>query len=712
MGLDDMDDFELGPYLKGMGTNFFDQLDTGARFFNRGFTLNQSDKMYAGVEAMLPKALGGGATYDEALAKNRARNEELKAKNPRLATVSELGGAFTGIGKLQSAGVTARTLVPQVADKATKLIKALGFGGTVAAGAADTAAISAAMAYGDDKDAYDAAKSGALWGAAFSALPPSLAALLKSALAKRIGTSAKDMYDKAGNFIPIHLAKGDHIKLKTLYRQFVGEGLGSKPLLDQQSKVLADVEKRMFKVEAHDAAKGAAKLAANTSANRAAKAADVNLKNTAADIVDAEGARNAARITNESSVKLSAAEIKIKEANTKLQNQILNDARPSSAVSVTGVGTNAQKQLKGQWKNAYDDAWEPVTGMAPETTASFVNAAGKVKNSLNLPADKATVGNIITNFIAISKGGKGDLRAFDRELRKGAYSAGVKGDTQLQSAYHSLRDAFTLGLPKTTQDGLAVLNKKYPNYLVVKDAGNNAIKTKGIFTADQMYNSVKKVGKGTGATGEAHLQTQADVMGDTVAAQTKTLSGMADDTASQLTLNAEKAARAKVEAARNMSARNTTKGLERTDATNLLKKANAARTERHVGPFKQELDRLNASSSATNLKVPTQIGTSAAAGVPISLLMAPFTGGTSAAFGSPLVGAAQGRFLTQPWVQKTLYGHTAPQKFFRDEMQYAADLLRRYDKTNISAGFRTGVGATMASPKDKDEQQPRRRRRN
>lgn len=709
VGVDDMDDFELGSYLKGMGSNFFDQLDTGARFFNRGVTLNQSDKIYAGVEAMMPKALGGGATYDEALARNRARNDELKEKNPTLAMGAELTGAFTGIGKLQKVGGTFTRFAPQVADKATKTAKALGFGGSVAAGTADAAALSAVMAYGDDKEVYDAGKSGAMWGAAFSVLPPALGAAFKSAIAKRIGAKAEDMYDKAGNFIPIHLAKGDHLKLKTIYKQFVGEGLTGQPLIEQQKKVIADVERRMAKVSAHDTARGATRMATNLEATRGAKAADVAAKNAAVDAVGDVAEKSAAKITGTGNAKLNAAEIKIKVANTKLQNQILNDARPSSLKPVIGVGTSAQKELKNQWKGAYDDAWNPVTKLDETSISNFVKKATRIKKSLNNPTDKATLGNIITEFKAISKGGKGDLREFDKSLRQSAYSAGVKGDSLLQSALHSTRDIFTKGLPKTTQKGLTILNKKYPNYLVVKDAGNNAIKNKGIFTADQMYNSVKKVGKGTGATGEANLQTQADVFGDTVVAQNKTISSIADDTASQLAANAEMAGRSKLVKARELAAGNVNKAHARTDATNMLKKSNAARTDAHTAPFKNELDRLKNSAATEGLKLPTKFATSSAAGLPISLMAAPMTGG-SGFLASPLVGAAQGKFLTMPGVQKAIYGHTPTQQFMRKEAQQAADLLRSFDKTHIPSGFKPGISAELATHEDEQRERPQRRR--
>lgn len=693
-----------------------------------GYSLGLSVKAAAARDAALGIGPEGGLfEYDDDFSDRYEGNKkadfrreaQYDQKHPFLGPATEVAGSLVSLSNLANAGVTSAKALPQISKLAPEALKNfprvakfLGYGGKVVAGAADTAAISSVMAYGDDNDIYDAAKSGAKWGAAFTALPPAAKAVFKAAITEKIGKSAKDMFDKAGNFIPVHLAKGDHTKLKTLYRQYIGEGITGQPLINQQNKVVGAVQERMGKVVAHDTARGLKSLRANTVANRGAKLAEVKLKNATADTIEGMSAKNVARIAKDNSLKMLNAETKIAANSSKLQNKILNDAAPSAAVKITGTGTPAVKQLATSYENAYNVAWKPVNTLNPNTVASFAKDAKAIQKSLTMASDKAAVGNVISNFKNAATAGKDGLRTFDSSLRKGAYSAGVKGESELRDALLKLRSNFTEGLPEITQKGLAKLNLRYPNYLAVKDAANTAVGTKGVFTPTQLLNSVKKVGKGTASVGEAPLQQQALAMADDAAANISKIGALNNAQATQLASNTERAAAAKTATGRKLTGRASKAANARADTTSVLKKANAARTEAHTAPFKNELERLKVNSAIEGKGLPQKWATSAIAGVPGAALTSPLTGGVGAGFAAPLIGATQGKLLSTKGAQKFIYGHHPTQEWVRKQSENVADLLRGAKSTGLPTGLKQTTASSLAQPSDEDPMVKRLRTRN
>tara|TARA_R110000744_G_scaffold2573_1_gene10201 strand:+ start:1198 stop:3456 length:2259 start_codon:yes stop_codon:yes gene_type:complete len=715
LGVDDIEDFDAGDALKNMGVNFFDQADTAARFINRGVTLNYSDKLYSAVEA-----LATDASYDEALERNRSRNKELKEKNPNLAVGSELAGNLLGIGKLVNAGVTATKAIP-------KTLKGLkGYAATTAAGGVDAAVISGLMAAGDDKNPYNAAATGAAWGTVFSALPAPAKALFKTAIAKKIGNSAKDMYDKAGNFIAPNLAKGDHEFIKTLYKQYVGEGLLAGPLLKQQAAQVKTVEDRLANVIAKTGVADDRAMALNTAATRRAKKADDSTKNTATDVIANMSAANKAkilkqqeddirRITTENNANLTAAEIEVKNANIATQNKILNEAAPTPKIKTEKVGAEAIDELAEAYKNSYNDAWKTAKPLSAKTKKEFAVKIKELKDTLTLDADKKALQNILNNFENIgANGGTAALRTFDSTLRKSSYSAGTKGETQLRDALLALRSVFTNGLPKNTQTALAALNKQYPKYKTVADASNTAIKTKGVFTPDQLLNSARKVGSGTAARGKAPLQSQGiDMLATTAAgsdrllklstANQNRLSTVSDDAAQRIAENAAKAKAASTNVGRQITARNKQNVLDRADVTKEMKTANALRKRNRTSPFYEELGRLNLDRSAQNLKFPTKAATSAGLGAFPALALGSV--GLTIPFG-----VTASRILQKPAVQQAVYGHHPYQKFLRDNLTPSL-LAQSLRQRGVDKSLIPTLSASLSN-KEEEEQQPRRRRRN
>lgn len=157
------------------GAETLDALTSG---LGKGLTFGFGDELLAGAAAggdyLLDKATGGDADfqrdYDKRLARRRASDKALEARNPAAETIGEVTGSIVA-----PLGVTGKvaTKVPNAAGWGEAIWNGLKrMGKTAGIGAASGAASGAGTGEGT-ADRLEQAKSGAMWGgAAGAALPP------------------------------------------------------------------------------------------------------------------------------------------------------------------------------------------------------------------------------------------------------------------------------------------------------------------------------------------------------------------------------------------------------------------------------------------------------------------------------------------------------------------------------------------------------------
>ena len=421
LGVDDIEDFDAGDALKNMGSNFADQAETAARFFNRGVTFNQSDKIYAGLESVLPKAIGGGASYDEALQGNRDKNKELKEKYPNLATGSELGGNILGFGKLINAGATATRLVPKTM---IGLPQALA---NTAAGATDAAVIGGISAFGDDRDiSNNASLSGGIGGgitAAMTLLPLGIRTGLDKIFKSQTGKTA---IEKVAGQVPPNLTAEAGSLMQHAYQKVLGVAYGGGGKVYKQGRAAIDKylrkhtkelniwSQKMFNKAApfgyvitkggHEGAKQL-KNAVTKSYDAAWKDATIapggrlRLTATADDITENASASNANRLKNFSK-DLKNPALTAQDLDKTLRTELKSAGAQGDAKAVEQIKF-LRAELRDQIPFANNKALSAVDDIYP-TYLTVTDATGR-KASL-LTQGKPTADTLLSSSAKISKG--------------------------------------------------------------------------------------------------------------------------------------------------------------------------------------------------------------------------------------------------------------------------------------------------------------------
>ena len=709
------EDFDLGSFLADSAMGFGDQLDTIGRFLAKGLSVGQFDKLSAGIRSTL-----NDVGYDEQLRAEQARNKKLGKDWPGLAIVSEIGGSLLGIGKLMKSGVTFNSLLPSIAEKTTKIKKLLGYGGNVAAGAGDAAVISGLMAEGDGRDAFTAAETGSMWGAAFAALPgPAKIAFSKFA-ESRIG---KPLMDKAGNWTPIHLIKGEHELLKQFFKTGIGGALGGGKLRDQERKYFVRMEAK----EAEIVAKNAEKLTKTgdklTAIERKDIAEGVKFRDKTMDDLGKRSADNIAKLEALAAEKLAAQELAAGAEKMALHTSTLKTAAPQGyAGTITKTGHDGVTQLGAAFKKAYEKAWSPVTGLNTTAIDDLITKAKAAKKGITDPTEKTSMGTIITTLNNLKKTGTASgVKALDDKLRKVAYSAGKKGQDELRTELNNLRGTLTSHLPADTQKALAAHNAKYPDYLVVKDAAAKSVASEGLPKASALVSSTQKISHGKTATNEGALQAEALAAHKLEQASKQALSDLKDQAAGKMGLQKTREARQKELAGRTLKERETLAANERTDrrigATLKQKQANDARLD----PVKAEIKGAQKDKIGQTPRLPMQVATSGILGGTVAL---PFAGAPlAAAVGVPL-GVTLAKGLSSKTGQNLAAGQHGSQVWAREAQKNYGDTLRKFDKNtslmtglgklNEATGMITGVRPALAGSMgktDPEEERAKRRRR-
>lgn len=712
LGVDDIEDFDAGDALKNIGSNFYDQMDAGARFINKGFTLGQADKLYSGVNALLPKALGG-STYDESLTRNKSRNEYLKEKHPTITSASELGGSLLGITKLVNAGVTTGNLVKQVAKHAPdvlknspRLAKALGYVGNVTTGATDAALISGVMAEGDGREFVNAAETGAMWGAGFAALPTPLKAAFNLFAEKRIG---KSLMDKAGNWTPIHLMKGEHETLKGFYKTVIGGIAGGGKLRGQEKAYFDRMLKKEAEIAAQNKTYSVERKKRMDMSSRKQIAKEEIAKNVSVDTANKNIQQKIMQTEAETATNITQQKAKNITIGENLHLKTLNDAAPKG-VNITRAGHDGIDDLYTAYKKAYTNAWAPVGGLSDDALNGLISQATRLKKGMSDPTQIAAMTNNIAHLknLKAAGGNTRGAKTLDDKLRKASYAAGQKGDSELREALLALRDGVLKSVPKNAQKAINEVNSTYPRYLVNKDAANKSITTDGVPTAQALVQSVQKISRGEAALNKGVLQPQAVAGYKAEKAGGKILSDIETEGVEKIALINSKAKEAELASARaNRQTRIEAKNA-RTDRRTLYDANTKARNEAKIAPIKTEILDAKKYAVGSDPKIISGYGGASIAGsvalAPLNLMgVSPMT--TLAA--SVPVGMSISRLASTPTAQKIIAGQTSAQASAREMQKNTAEALRK-----VKGTAPTIAGYMGSNAPDEEENQPRIRRRN
>ena len=708
------EDFDLGGFLADSAMDFGDQLDTIGRFLAKGLSLGQFDKLSAGIQSALTDA-----GYDEQLRAEQERNKYLGDKNPALAVTAEIGGSLIGIGKLQKAGLTFNKLIPQIAEKANKLKKLLGYGGNVAAGAGDAAVISGLMAEGDGRDAFTAAETGSMWGAAFAALPgPAKIAFSKFA-ESRIG---KPLMDKAGNWTPIHLIKGEHELLKQFFKTGIGGALGGGKLRGQEKKYLERLEAAEASILAKNKKYSATRSnRINVSERKQLAREDVN-KNLVMDRFDKTTKGSLSEVEAATAAKVTQAELASGEKAIALHSKTLNAAAPKG-YDITKTGQEGVKQLQKAYKKAYKDAWSPVSGFSDDALDALIKQASKTKRGMTAPSEITAMGNTITHLNNLKKsGGAKGVKTLDDKLRKTAYAAGQKGEGELRDGLLKLRKTLIGTVPKEAKKAIEAVNKKYPDYLVVKDAANKSITTGGVPEPQALVQAVQKVGRGEAAIGNAPMQKYAVAADTGRKSADAALQNVKDQGAKSASLVKATADAEKVTLARGLNKSKKEAANARKDRRTIYDANTKSRNDAASAPIKADKKAAEKNKIGQTPRLPMQVATSAIVGGTAAL---PFLGPTLAtgAVSIPL-GVTLAKSLSSKTGQKLAAGQHGSQVWAREAQKNYGDTLRKFDKNtslmtglgklNEATGMITGVRPALAGSMgktDPEEERAKRRRR-
>lgn len=204
----------------------------------------------------------------------------------------------------------------------------------------------------------------------------------------------------------------------------------------------------------------------------------------------------------------------VKRAKAKaigdINEMLFKEAAPAGK-TITETGEKGVQQLKGAFKEAYQDAWSGARGLSNEARRNIVDTAVRESRKLT-EAQQRALGNVMEDFKELTRDVTPEtLRRFDNVLRKRIQSA--SDDFDFQEALISLRAQLRAGMPNNVSEKLAAVDRKYGDYLVVRDAVRNAAGEIGReIQPNQLLQAMKSVGKERVGEGTAPVfQTATDV---------------------------------------------------------------------------------------------------------------------------------------------------------------------------------------------------------
>ena len=196
------------------------------RFAVKGITMNQADKMVAGISE-----LAGTGDYDKRLEEERAQNKALSEEHPILTTGAEVLGNIGSFGKLGKGGLT-------LAGQASK--RGVGSLPKAIANVGDAAIAGGLYALGADQDVAEAATRSGGITAGLSAIPIAGKPIAK-ALSKRRVKATVD--PKSGGFTPLNIAAEPGSNTQYMYQKVIPNAFGGRGVLNQSEEALTQAKK-------------------------------------------------------------------------------------------------------------------------------------------------------------------------------------------------------------------------------------------------------------------------------------------------------------------------------------------------------------------------------------------------------------------------------------------------------------------------------------
>jgi hypothetical protein len=182
--------------------------------------------------------------------------------------------------------------------------------------------------------------------------------------------------------------------------------------------------------------------------------------------------------------------------------KIMNDALPEGAEIVTEIGTKGAKQMQNVVKKAYQNAWQGSGKLSQKNLKGVVDDLFESAQTLG-PDDAAVLKKLTKDLDDIRvKGTNKGHQVMDDMLRRRIKAAG-SDKYDLTEALVKARDGLRRRMPRKTQEKLAKIDKKYPEYLTVRDAVGRAKQKGGEFTPSELTTSESVIQKKLSEIGEA-----------------------------------------------------------------------------------------------------------------------------------------------------------------------------------------------------------------
>ena len=187
---------------------------------------------------------------------------------------------------------------------------------------------------------------------------------------------------------------------------------------------------------------------------------------------------------------------------------------------ITKIGTDGYKQIKKQFTDKYDEAWNSVGDIDLGLSKELLHLL-KVNKPFVGPEGKATLNKLSSEVGRLTKHptntGLKDLDEIIRDLMGNSDSTGLSD--ALWDAKNVMRDA----LPEHSQDLIRQADAKYPEFLTIQRATNTARNRGHVFSPNDLMNEsafVSRLKEGT-AGGKGPLQNIAKIGQNTVQKKTK-----------------------------------------------------------------------------------------------------------------------------------------------------------------------------------------------